>query len=276
MSSSKNKAPCALLENAEVTVEAKGTFAVARRVVVVDPRRCKRCDGQAHESYVDGNGYEILSPCEGTRLDTRIERFNTARIPARYHDASFDTFRLRMPDHPVVLEELKRYLQGFVPGDRGRLFAGGVGTGKTHLLTACLRYLTLEKSIACMYVEFSHLVADIREGYSQSRSESEMLTPLAHIPVLAIDELGKGRLRSEFEQRIIDELISRRYNDAGVSTFFATNYFPHMGNERGANAGQEFLSDRIGERSQSRAFDLCEFIYLSGEDYRADRFKRGF
>lgn len=275
MSPSKRQAPCVLIENSQVTVEAKGTVAVARRTNSADPRRCTRCDGQAHERVVDENGYEILRPCEGTRLDTRIERFNAARIPARYHDASFETFRPQMPDHPSVLEELKRYLQGFVPGDRGRLFAGGVGTGKTHLLTSCLRYLTLEKSIPCMFVEFSHLVADIREGYSQSRSESEMMAPLARIPVLAIDELGKGKLRSEFEQRIIDELISRRYNDAGVSTFFATNYFPRMGNERGGS-GQEFLSDRIGERSQSRAFDLCEFIYLSGEDYRADRFRRGF
>ena len=51
----------------------------------------------------------------------------------------------------------------------------------------------------------------------------EVLRPLLHVPVLAIDELGKER-GTDWERSMLDELISRRFN-SGLATLFATNYF---------------------------------------------------
>src|SRR5690606_10783657 len=123
---------------------------------------------------------------------------------------------------------------------------------------------TLDKAIGCGFVEFTHLLGELRRLYSEGRSETEILAPLAAIPVLAIDELGKGR-SNDFELRIIDELVSRRYNDTAVSTFFTSNYAP--GGQR-PDTTVESLADRIGERVESRLYEMCEFIPLTGNDYR--------
>ena len=45
---------------------------------------------------------------------------------------------------------------------------------------------------------------------------------MARIPVLILDELGKGK-NSEWEMNIIDKIIHQRYN-AKKKTIFTTNY----------------------------------------------------
>lgn len=256
--------PCLLARDQTVIVEPNGAFATARRRVEVDARQCEECDGQAHEITYE-NGYRFVRACRGSHLEKRIQRFNRAEIPARYHHASFDEIDRHNTHFAAVVDDLQRYLYTFEPGERGRLFMGEVGVGKTHLMAACLRYLALEKGITCRFVEFSHLLVNLRELYNKNRSETELLGPLVKVPVLAIDELGKGR-NSEFEHRIIDELISRRYNEASVSTFFATNFYPRdMG---GIVPNAEYISDRIGMRPASRIYEMCEFIPMDGSDYR--------
>jgi DNA replication protein DnaC len=271
-------------------------LAVARRLGAVDVQRCTMCEGQATETFYDDRGYRFVRPCAGLQLDRRIERFNRALIPARYCDACLEHTDIHHEQIAVIVSILDDYLHKFTPGDQGFVFMGEVGSGKTHLMTACLRYLTLELGVYCRFVEFSHLLGELRDLYNQNRSEAELLTPLVRIPVLAIDELGKGR-GSEFEQRIIDELISRRYNESGLTTFFTTNYYPgdappsasahhhgahhgahhdglHRAESRAAHRVRQELTDRIGERVASRIFDMCDFISMPGVDYRQYRFSQ--
>ena len=112
------------------------------------------------------------------------------------------------------------------------------------------------------------------------------LTELARTPVLAIDELGKGKM-SAFEQETVDELISRRYN-AGKPTLFATNYTvseesrpvapsapsrPYTNSDKRVAAESQLeysLKERVGERVYSRLHQMCRFIVFPGSamDYR--------
>jgi DNA replication protein DnaC len=99
-----------------------------------------------------------------------------------------------------------------------------------------------------------------------------LLTDLAEIPVLAIDELGKGRL-SDWELTIIDEVISRRYNGMGC-TLATSNYAP--GEPSGAappnlatvNQSSQTLGDRVGDRVHSRLLQLVDFVEIAGKDHR--------
>ena len=51
------------------------------------------------------------------------------------------------------------------------------------------------------------------------------MRPLFTIPVLFLDELGKGRgTPNDFELRTIDEIVNRRYDNPDLTTFFASNY----------------------------------------------------
>ncbi|MBA2665263.1 MAG: ATP-binding protein [Bradymonadaceae bacterium] len=249
---------------------------------------CPACNGEEYTFDRNPQGYSFVRNCPVcTVLRDRIATFNDARIPARYHahGATLEEFQTDEPDPkgkarpvgnlPRVRLRLYKWTMGFVPGERGFLLHGEVGTGKTHLLAAVVRHLTLEKGIVARFVEFTHLLSEIREQFDQGRGESAILGPLMDVPVLAIDELGKGR-NNEWQLSVIDEIISKRYN-RGLTTLFTTNYpldaLPsHVGDthspEFRRNALSETLRERIGERIFSRLFEMSDFVAIEAPDYR--------
>jgi len=167
----------------------------------------------------------------------------------------------------------RRFVDEFVPGAAGQralLFCGAPGTGKTHLLCAMLRDLAAKKSIRGRYEEFFLLLSDIRDGFSRGLSSREWLDPLRQVDVLAIDEIGKGGKNRDFEQGVLDEVLSVRYN-AGRPTLLATNY-PRPGTVgwefRADGQSAENLEQRVGPRIYSRLHEMCDLIDVIGDDQR--------
>lgn len=245
---------------------------------------CPACGGEEFIFLTNDRGYSYVDRCRlcGT-LKKRIEAFNEAGIPARYHHltAAIEHFETTGADNkPIgnlqgVKLRLHRWVTGFSPGEKGFLLHGKVGTGKTHLLAAVVRHLTLEKGIGSKFIEFTHLLSQIREQFDQGRGESHIMGPLSEVPVLAIDELGKGR-NNAWQLSIIDEIISKRYNRE-LTTLFTTNY-PVVSDQSGPldvsseefrrHATQELLVERIGERIFSRLHEMSNFIELDAPDFR--------
>jgi DNA replication protein DnaC len=140
------------------------------------------------------------------------------------------------------------------------------------LLVAILRELMFRHGVEARFIEFSRLLLLLKEGYQAGVSDAPILSELSETPVLAIDELGKGRL-SDWELRVIDDVVSRRYNSMAC-TIFTTNYAP------GATSGaappnlststdlQQNLGDRVGDRVYSRLREMGTFVELAGPDYR--------
>jgi DNA replication protein DnaC len=226
----------------------------------------------------------VAQACACRHLDQRIATFNAAAIPAAVANASFDTFRPWSQSQSKAKAACENFVHQLRSdqASRGVLLHGKPGCGKTHLLAASLRWLALEKGISCRYVEFMLLLSDIRAGFSSNRGHMEILGPLASVPVLAIDELGKER-GTEWERSMLDELISRRYN-AGLTTVFATNYprdpqpVPVPQGGKIHTAGKDFqrdaehmsLEDRVGQRIYSRLNEMCDFVAIEGPDKRKD------
>ncbi|MGY8765622.1 MAG: ATP-binding protein, partial [Nitrospinaceae bacterium] len=80
-----------------------------------------------------------------------------------------------------------------------------------------------EEGVDGKFVDFFQLLSDIRHGYSQDKSEMSLIEPYLKSKILVIDELAKGR-NNEWEQTILDQFISSRYNAADKITLFTTNY----------------------------------------------------
>jgi DNA replication protein DnaC len=262
--------------------------------VLGETARARRCACQAACPRCRESGYVLVQqgaamvaqPCSCRHLDERIRLFGLVGIPAAVAHASFETYRTWSPDHSAAKAAAEDLARKFRPDrpNRGLLFYGRPGAGKTHLLVATLRYLTLEKGVACRYVEFMLLLSDMKAGFAANQGHMEILKPLLKVPVLAIDELGKER-GTDWERSMLDELISRRFN-SGLTTLFATNYFldpapvPEQPGRMVKTRSAEFqreaealtLSQRVGDRIYSRLNEMCVFQKLDpGSDFRRDR-----
>lgn len=267
---------CDLCDGTGIVVAPEAERAVA--TVCECLGECLRCsDGGRVIAIVDGAVRTGRCRCQLPADRARL--FNAAHMPGRYADASFGSFmrgalRAGDTDKQHSLTSVTQWLTRFRPheSNSGLILYGAVGRGKTHLLVAILRDLALDKGVPVRFVEFTRLLSMLRAGFSEGRSGNTLMDELVAIPVLGIDELGKGRL-TDWELTVIDELISRRYN-AMACTLGTTNF--HPGPATGApppnaalvDRSPQSLGDRIGDRVYSRVAEMGDFVEIGGIDYR--------
>jgi len=265
---------CEVCHGSSYLVERQGEWSVARLCDCVKP--CPACRDTGF--VAQGDGFRApRKVCTCRMIHERIRRFNAAGIPARHAHCTLVTFE-KNRTNLKTFEEVHRWIQEYQRrGDnRGLVLFGEVGRGKTHLMVATVRELIFRYGVTARFVEFSHLIADLKSTFDRGGGASALLDPLTRVHVLAIDELGKGR-NTEYEGTVVDELISRRYN-AAATLMGTANYGP--GPSRGVAApnlteigsprspGMPRLVDRVGERVYSRLEEMCYFYELKGPDYR--------
>ena len=185
-----------------------------------DHVRARRCDCQTpcpicadvgFSFHEDESGYQVARPCRCQSLDRRIDIIAHAHLPGRYAGKTFNTYAPTNVSQGNAWSNAKKFVAEFTPGQPGLMFYGDCGVGKTHLMVAILRKLVVEQGIRVRFVEFVHLLADLRAGFGAGNNPNDLIAPLIKVPVLAVDELGKGRT-TEWAQNVLDELISKRYN----------------------------------------------------------------
>ncbi len=253
----------------EFTVHVRGGVAVAE---LAHRTPCAWCAGRGRREVVI-DGVARVGTCRCQMLPDRIALFNAMRVPARHAHCTLSSFRIENDSHRLAIEAV-RSLVDRVRGqdDRaGLVLYGAPGRGKTHLALAAARELIFRHGIPVRFVEFSHLVSDIREGIGRNDPDATTLAPYISPPVLIIDELGKGR-KTDFELSVLDEIVSRRYNARGA--LLATTNFPLRAPPRkptDTHAPVETLPERLGERVFSRLHETVRWLQLEGEDYRVTR-----
>lgn len=223
------------------------------------------CDGKGYTFSVNEAGYRIVKPCVCMEIKRRAEAFNRAMIPGRYTNVHFA--RIEVPpkceDMMMARSQASRFAHEYTVGAEGLLLYGSTGTGKTLLSCCILQFLILQRGVSARFVEFGHLLTELRNCFREPGRARDVIEPLVSVPFLVIDELGKGR-GSDWELSVLDDLISKRYN-AERTTLLTTNY-PIQ--QSAVFEGEEDLSERVGMRIYSRLVEMCRPVQLNGEDYR--------
>lgn len=238
---------------------------------------CPRCDGEGRIDVRDPDGTVRVGRCRCRKLLDACALWNAAEVPARHAHCTLETFKSDLPGAGPGYTLARAWLKEFDPRKevRGLVLEGEPGRGKTHLLCGILRELVFRHHVEAQFIEFTHLLSLMKESFDRGGTPVR-LTQLTRTPVLAIDELGKGR-KTDWEIAVIDEIVSRSYNRRNV--LLGTTNFSHRPAGRGtaqgaptlAHPGTESLEDRLGERVYSRLREMVTFAPVKGDDFRGAR-----
>ena len=219
---------------------------------------CRICYGGGFE-VVPGKGARL---CECRKQKSHSALIEKARIPKRYKNCHFHTFKSLNPSQERAFRFATRLAMEYPAIERGLLFMGTVGVGKTHLAVSILKGLT-ERGFTCLFYEFGALLKEIQGSYNSVSKTSELgvLAPVFEAEILVLDELGASK-PTDWVRDTMAHVINTRYNDNKL-TIFTTNYSDARGSEL-----EETLEDRIGVRLRSRLYEMSRKVVMNGEDFR--------
>jgi DNA replication protein DnaC len=237
---------------------------------------CELCFGTGTHLHPEKGA--ILCQCR--RTDAKKNLVVAVRVPERYIDCSFETFKSRgKKSLETALFFSKSLVADYPAVDRGLLFMGPSGVGKTHLAVAVIKSLS-QRGFSCLFIEFGSLLKQIQDSYNPISKSSEMgvLAPIHQADVLVLDELGAA-MPTDWVRDTMYQIINKRYNDKKL-TIVTTNYLdePRVSSEPETESRNRknheriqammTFEDRIGTRLRSRLYEMCTKVEMVAEDYR--------
>ena len=251
---------------------------------------CKTCKGTGFIVEQDSFQRDLAIICpDCEQIKQRVQLYNNARIPRRYLNSRLNS-EDRDSENEIVFDLLgsifrllpqrlsnQNSLQTDSEDLKGMVLMGPPGTGKTHLMTGFAYQCTVGHGISCIFQSFAELLSELRQGYSDGKSDMEIIEPHLQTDILIIDDMGKGR-NSDWELGILDMLISERYNRDQI-IMVTTNFTESEENtlkeqirNREKSETEQLIADtisrRVGERIHSRLKEMCYFENLMGQDRR--------
>jgi len=235
------------------------------------PAACERCGGIGF-LIVEGESATRARVCGCRERAARpagiAALLEAARVPRRYAECDFENFA-EHGDQALVLanakEKARRYAEEYPLSDRGLLFMGPSGVGKTHLSVAILRRLLSEKGVGCLFCDVQDLLRQLQATFDRQSgmTQLELLQPVLMTEVVVLDDLGMQRLTPWVEETLT-HIVTTRYNERRA-TLVTTNYLDAPPDDL-----MQSLSDRIGVRVRSRLHEMCHLVPIPAKDFRIE------
>jgi DNA replication protein DnaC len=233
------------------------------------PAPCGQCGGTGFV-IVSREGASLARLCvcrERPAAAGATALLEAARVPRRYADCEFDNFDA-FGEHALSLANAKavalRYAEEYPLSDRGLLFMGPPGVGKTHVSVAILRRLLLDKGVPALFCDVQDLLRQLQATFDRQSgmTQLDLLQPVLSTELVLLDDLG-GRQFSPWVEETLAHIVTTRYNERRA-TLVTTNYL-----DEPPDARTPTLSDRIGVRVRSRLHEMCHLVQVRAADFRS-------
>ena len=226
---------------------------------------CEICHGSRWKSVMV-DGVERMTRCDCWHAVVAEKNLADARIPPKFARAELSTYKPDTDSQRDALRLAKKFVESFPVEQKGLVFHGPTGVGKTHLAIGLLKAVIREKGARGYFFQTTELLRLVRETYNRSADDTEMeiLRPVLEADVLVLDDLGVEKT-SEWVHETLGLVINARYN-ARRATIFTSNLADVIdeGNKDYINS---FLY-QLGGRTRSRMLEMCEWVEVQGADIR--------
>ena len=225
---------------------------------------CTICNGTGWKATT-ANGIERVSRCDCWRARIAEKNLAAANIPPLYRKCDLDNFNPHTDTLIQALRAARRFTENFPVIDRGLLFLGPHGIGKTHLAASILKAVIQKTGARGVFWEVPKLLRKIRDTYNPvvRTTEIQVIQPVMEAELLVLDELGAEKT-SEWVDETMTLIINTRYSERRP-TIFTTNY-PDV--EPDTRSLSDTLLERVGSRIHSRLHEMCDFLPMEDVDRR--------
>lgn len=234
--------------NKEKKIQLAGEYVTVRCI-------CK-CESEERERIQKQKDYE-----EEMR---RIERLKVASLmDAKLKSATLKTFTQK-EDNQKLYTIVKNYVDNFetfYKSNRGLLFWGAVGTGKSYA-AACIANELLNRKTPVVMTSFVKVLQVIQDN---TENETEFVNRLCAARLLIIDDLGTER-NTDYALEKVYNVIDSRYR-TGKPLILTTNL-----NLQDMQMTQDIRYQRIYDR----IFEMCHPVMVNGTSWRINQAKERF
>ena len=227
-----------------------------------DPRvACPTCDDTGWKTILS-DGVARVARCECWHQRSFETLVKHARVPRRYAHCEFSNFDAHTDSQRDALRRAARLVEQFPVVDKGLLFHGDNGVGKTHLAVALMKEAIRRKGAHAVFFETRDLLKLVRDTYNAQvdATELDVLRPVLEAELLVLDDIGAEK-KSPWVEETLGLVVNTRYSERRV-TVFTTNL------SDASNTEPQSVALQLGLRIRSRLKEMCDWVKIDGPDTR--------
>ena len=222
---------------------------------------CPICDDTGWKT-IEVDGVSRVTRCECWHQRSFESLLKQARVPRRYIHCELSNFDAHYDSQRDALRRATRLVDQFPVVDKGLLFYGDNGVGKTHLAVALMKEVIRRKGARAVFFETRDLLKLVRDTYNNQveATELEVLRPALEADLLVLDDIGAEK-KSEWVEETLGLVVNTRYSERRL-TVFTTNL------KHTDNMGPYSVALQLGLRIRSRLKEMCDWVHMDGPDTR--------